>query len=649
MSELHRRYLFAVKPHHLETLSSYTTRLLAANFEEASHQRYLTKLVQTQNPPMSGDDALAQMVATKTGRDISYMRPSKASQIQHRDMVTCPKCALLLGTRMVCTFCTRGALVFQHAHFLGNVGLKHHRWVGPKTPAPQQVTVNIDVVAAERKFQKLRRQKRIDPPLYFALQQVLSRTMKSRSIENTPSDIALYPQLVAIAGLLTRKGFQYQLFNPNRSFKTAYSALAEAVREQVGSPPEVVRALWLYLRPTFLSLRKSLEDGGVYQAGLQHEFSPAPEVIARMPQLAYPVESFERYLQASGDFELTQENAFEVLVPIPLTLSELDHLYTDVPGLCRRGHRMDRKLSVMQRQTARGEEKCSICSNTTILRGFNDMATTHLTLAEEFSEKNLPLTAADVFAGSSKSYWWTCTNGHEFEATASNRSAAKSGCPVCLHRLIITGVNDAATLYPQLVGEFHPTKNNIYRLETLAPGANVLLWWKCEEGHTFRKTLGNRTRGKGCHFCVRRATQRRTIAKARPDLAAEWHPNNFPLTPDDLTIGSNRKVEWLCPKGHTYVQTPDRRNVNYGCFMCSGKKHIRGVNDAETQYPEICSEWHPSKNCFKEPGDIVPGTALYWWKCKSNEHVTEQSIPNRVKSGGCTECPPPRRIMNYSA
>ena len=38
-----------------------------------------------------------------------------------------------------------------------------------------------------------------------------------------------------------------------------------------------------------------------------------------------------------------------------------------------------------------------------------------------------------------------------------------------------------------------------------------------------------------------------------PHLVKEWHPTkNGELTPNDFTYGSNKKVWWRCPIGHSY-------------------------------------------------------------------------------------------------
>lgn len=51
-----------------------------------------------------------------------------------------------------------------------------------------------------------------------------------------------------------------------------------------------------------------------------------------------------------------------------------------------------------------------------------------------------------------------------------------------------------------------------------------------------------------------------TLDKANRGLASQWHPTkNVPLTASDVTQWSNKKVWWICNKGHEMVDSA-------GCF-----------------------------------------------------------------------------------
>lgn len=72
-------------------------------------------------------------------------------------------------------------------------------------------------------------------------------------------------------------------------------------------------------------------------------------------------------------------------------------------------------------------------------------------------EKNGTLTPDRVTYGSHAKAWWICEKGHSWQAIVKSRISG-CGCPVCGMRLLVPGVNDLATIHPELVHQWHPSK-----------------------------------------------------------------------------------------------------------------------------------------------------------------------------------------------
>lgn len=286
-----------------------------------------------------------------------------------------------------------------------------------------------------------------------------------------------------------------------------------------------------------------------------------------------------------------------------------------------------------------------MCEHWILVPGVNDLATTHPQEARQFHPtRNGDVTASDIFAKTSKKYWWRCDEGGEWEATGSNRIAAGSGCPFCLNRIII-GINDIATRCP-IAATLWDYELNSQDISKLSVGSNTVVWWRCPSKHSYRESIGDMTRCGACRDCKRaERTPERLLGNARPDLTNEWHKTaNLPSTPNDFTIGSQNLMVWTCPQNHDYPQRIERRVAGAGCPLCSNRRLERNVNDAATRYPLICSEWHPHLNGFTGPDRILRGITLYWWRCLATKHNVRQSIPHRVNSGGCPDCPTKDRI-----
>ena len=266
---------------------------------------------------------------------------------------------------------------------------------------------------------------------------------------------------------------------------------------------------------------------------------------------------------------------------------------------------------------------CQVCAGKVLLSGFNDFATLYPELAVE----------AVGWDPSKENVWfrkvsWRCKEGHTYEALISSRIRNR-GCAVCAGRLVIPGVNDLATLRPELAQEAYgwdPT--------TLTTGSSKKVGWICALGHTWTTDVKHRTnRGDGCPTCNGKVVLPgfNDLQSKRPMLAAEadgWNPAEFTET-------SGARVKWKCKLGHTWeVRIADRSFYDTGCPVCSGKEVLFGFNDLETRHPRIASEangWNPQTVHFHS-------NKRYSWKCGLG-HVWESVVESRViQDTNCLVC-----------
>jgi hypothetical protein len=136
----------------------------------------------------------------------------------------------------------------------------------------------------------------------------------------------------------------------------------------------------------------------------------------------------------------------------------------------------------------------------------------------------------------------------------------------------------------------------------------------------------------------------KSLATKFPDIAAQWHPtNNGVLTPRHVHAGSNKAYWWNCPNGddHEWMAVvSSRTRGGNGCPFCSGKRPSAAYSLA-TEYPDVASEWHPSKNGGLTPNQVPPGSdKKVWWKCEAGpDHEWQSSVSNRTSGNkGCPFC-----------
>ena len=266
---------------------------------------------------------------------------------------------------------------------------------------------------------------------------------------------------------------------------------------------------------------------------------------------------------------------------------------------CGLNHSWQEKVS--NRSNGRG---CPFCSGHRVWRGFNDLVTTNPDISSEWDYKsNGDRLPTEFSRGSSYNAWWKCSRGHIYQTKISNRTILKRGCPYCAGRYAIKGKNDLVTVNPILSKQWDYEKNKLSPSDYL-PGSNKKVWWKCEKEHSWAATICSRNNGNGCPICAhQRVNIDNCLAIFNPTLAKQWHPSkNGLLTPFDVLPKSNRKVWWVCEKGHEFqasINNRSRKSI-LSCPICN--------LELKTSFPEqaiyfyIQKEYANAINRYKDDG-----------------------------------------------
>ena len=236
--------------------------------------------------------------------------------------------------------------------------------------------------------------------------------------------------------------------------------------------------------------------------------------------------------------------------------------------ICTKGHEWQTKVNDrIYRKT-----ECPYCSGHRVCDD-NSLQTVNPGLSRQWHPtKNGPLTPKDVTPGSTKKVWWTCSEGHTWEAEVRNRNKG-TGCPYCAGQAVGAD-NCLQTINPELAKQWHPTKNGRLIPMDVTPNSAKKAWWICNKGHEWQATISNRNRGRGCPYCAGRAVcEDNCLQTVNSALSAEWHPEkNGRLTPRDVTPGSNKRVWWRCNKGHEWEAYIQSRSKGYGrCPYCRSR------------------------------------------------------------------------------
>lgn len=199
--------------------------------------------------------------------------------------------------------------------------------------------------------------------------------------------------------------------------------------------------------------------------------------------------------------------------------------------------------------------------------------------------------------------------------------------------------------HPELVKEWFIEKNIGLSPEKFIYGSKTKVWWKCPKGadHVWEAVISNRSKGVGCPICRGlKVVKSNCLATTNPAIASEWDiKKNFPLTPNQVTKGSHKKVWWQCPVNpeHQWLVSISHRTNGTGCPYCSNQK-VDSTNSLSALRPDLVNEWNVEKNGQLTP-QMVNGSSSkkVWWKCQKVGHEWQTTIKNRsVRRFGCPLC-----------
>jgi hypothetical protein len=169
--------------------------------------------------------------------------------------------------------------------------------------------------------------------------------------------------------------------------------------------------------------------------------------------------------------------------------------------ICPDGHDY---LAAVDGRTRNGTPRgCPFCSGQKVLVGFNDLQTVAPEVAAEWDHEANELKPSEVARYSRAKVGWVCPNGHGYEANVYSRRAG-GGCPVCDNKAVLVGVNDFATVHPDLVEEWDLPRNvPLTPSSIVAKGGARKIWWKCPIcTESYVSTISHRLEGTGCPSCA---------------------------------------------------------------------------------------------------------------------------------------------------
>lgn len=281
----------------------------------------------------------------------------------------------------------------------------------------------------------------------------------------------------------------------------------------------------------------------------------------------------------------------------------------------------------------------------------NNLTITHPELCKEWDyEKNEKGPENYTHGSHAKVFWilnyYDTTKNKNFvfrwKSSIASRTMHNGKCPYLSNHAVLEGYNDLSSKNPELAALWHPTKNGNLKPTEVTTNSHKKVWWykryldpntNKEYEFEWLNTVSDMNQKKDkekCPYLTGRAIWPtfNDLLSTHPSIAAEWNYEKNNLTPQQVSIGSEKKVYFTCEKGHTYKAIIYNR-LKEGCPYCaasSSEKLVHNILDRNNIEFEIEKKFGEEVN--KNPYDIFMTNEYLFIELDGKQHFIKNSIYN---------------------
>lgn len=197
-------------------------------------------------------------------------------------------------------------------------------------------------------------------------------------------------------------------------------------------------------------------------------------------------------------------------------------------------------------------------------------------------------------------------------------------------------VTDIAALW-------HPIKNKNLAPEMVSVASSKRVWWLGKCGHEWQSSVAYEVSSGKCPYCSGKRILKgfNDLASQKPAIAKQWnYLKNCDVKPDEVTVGSGKRVWWICENGHEWqatIASRTRDKQNCGCPICSNRQVLVGYNDITTDI-ELLKDWDYEKNEMSPHKVSISTEKKYYWKCHTCGYQWLDKVTSQHQGKGCPCC-----------
>ncbi len=300
---------------------------------------------------------------------------------------------------------------------------------------------------------------------------------------------------------------------------------------------------------------------------------------------------------------------------------------------CSEGHEWEAVIAT--RTKGHG---CPYCSGRFTTKENNLEIKAPWLVSEWHPTKNGDLLPSMISPYSMKKVWWKCENGHEWQASVSNRTQGR-GCAKCSSELKSSFPEQALLFY---LGKYYTVESRIkiagWELDLYLPDYRIGIEYDGVAYHS-KDFLIERENRKNKAFSeigldlirIKENYEKECIEDQTVYFVVDHSYKNFPHSIEMLIELLNQKTgKTITP----YIDIEaDRIEIMSKYMMIDRKNNFAG------RYPELVCFWNYEKNAGLRPENFrYMSNRIIWWKCPQCNGEWQESIINVAKGNRCPYC-----------
>ena len=296
---------------------------------------------------------------------------------------------------------------------------------------------------------------------------------------------------------------------------------------------------------------------------------------------------------------------------------------------------------------------CACCSHQILVKGINDLSITHPKLTVEWHPtKNGELTPRDVSYGMSKTIWWLCPEGHEYQATLNHRSSG-TNCPICSKGRQTSFAEQAVFFYvqkvfPDAISRYTEIFSRGMEVDIYIPSIRLAIEYDGMAWHKEDKLQREKEKYRICQeHGIRLLRLKEKMPTENAYTADEYlgiQGNMYEHKPLAQTIRFlldkiDPKTNFLTRRSPFSIRSKvdiniERDEMEIRSYMTT----LRSGSLAEI-HPDLVKEWNIPKNQGLTADKVrAYSDMVVWWTCATCSHDFRASINHRSNGTGCPMC-----------